>query len=158
MPNSKLERWLKWILRIVGASALTALVFVAAPYSWMDAIHQWLGMGKLPTEPVVGYLARSTSAFYAMHGGLAWLISFDLRRHRLVLVYLGAATVVFGLALWIVGWAEGLPRWWRLWEGPIDTVLGLAILACAYRIPRVNAPALDRARSIEKPEQHRTRP
>ena len=88
-------------------------------------------------EPIVGYLARSTSAFYAMQGGLCWVISFDLRRYRAVLIYLGAATVVFGLALGIVGWAVGLPRWWWLWEGPLDALLGLLILLCARRTPRV---------------------
>ena len=136
MQISASEQLLKWVLRLFGASALVALVFVVAPYSWMDAIHQWLGLGRLPSEPIVGYLARSTSAFYAMHGGLSWVISFDLRRHRLVLLYLGAVTVVFGLALWVVGWAEGLPRWWWLWEGPLDILLGLFILVCARRIPR----------------------
>ena len=32
------------------------------PYSWMDAIHQGLGMGKLPDAPIVGYLVRSGHA------------------------------------------------------------------------------------------------
>ena len=52
METSATERWLKLILRIFGTSALAALVFVAAPYSWMDGIHQWLGLGKLPSEPI----------------------------------------------------------------------------------------------------------
>ena len=136
MQTSATERWLKWFLRIMGTSALTALVFVAAPYSWMDAIHQWLGLGKMPSEPVVGYLARSTSAFYALQGGLAWVISSDLRRFRPVLIYQGVATVVFGLALGIVDRAEGLPRWWWLGEGVGDALLGLFIFVCALRIAR----------------------
>jgi hypothetical protein len=56
---------------------LSAAFFVAAPYSWMNAIHQWLGLGVLPDAPVAGYLARSTSAFYAMLGGLLWVLLFD---------------------------------------------------------------------------------
>ena len=136
MQTSATERWLRLILRIFGTSALAALMFVVAPYSWMDAIHQWLGLGRLPSEPIVGYLARSTSAFYAMHGGLCWVISFDLRRHRTVLLYIGAVTVIFGLALWVAGWAVGLPRWWWLWEGPLDILLGLFLFDCARRIPR----------------------
>ena len=63
---------LKGFLRVLGTSSLTAVLFVFAPHSWMDGIHQWLGLGKLPESPVVGYLARSTSAFYAMLGGLFW--------------------------------------------------------------------------------------
>jgi hypothetical protein len=136
MRSPTSEQWLKWFLRIMGTAALTALVFVAAPYSCMDRIHQGLGLGKLPNEPVVGYLARSTSAFYALQGGLAWGLSLDLRRFRPVLMYQGVATMAFGLALWTVDWAVALPRWWRLWEGPLDAVFGLFILVCACRIPR----------------------
>ena len=136
MQVSAAELLLKWVLRIFGASALAALVFVVAPYSWMDAIHQWLGLGGLPREPIVGYLARSTSAFYAMQGGLSLVVSFDLRRFRPVLIYLSTVTVGLGLALGVVGWAVGLPRWWWLWEGPLDALLGLLILLCARRIPR----------------------
>lgn len=146
MQTSALERWLKWFLRIMGKSALTALVFVAAPYSWMDALHQWLGLGKMPSEPVVGYLARSTSAFYALQGRLAWVISSDLRRFRPVLIYQGVATVVFGLALGVVDWAVGLPRWWWLGEGMGAALFGAFILVCASRIPKGGEATRERER------------
>ena len=74
------EGRLKLILRLLGGSSLTAVIFVAAPTAWMRDIHASLGMGPLPEGPVVGYLARSTSAFYALVGGLFWLVSFDLQR------------------------------------------------------------------------------
>jgi len=121
-------------LRILGSGSLLALVFVAAPYAWMDAIHQWLGMGKLPAEPVVGYLARSTSAFYAVLGGLVWLASFDLKRYRPVLMYLGATTVVFGVALGVIDWLEGMPPFWKTAEGPLDAALGIVILWMSCRL------------------------
>ena len=69
------------------------------PYSWMNAIHSRLGMGELPSAPVVGYLARSTSAFYAIIGGLAWLISYDLRRYASLTLYLGIVFVCMGIIL-----------------------------------------------------------
>ena len=122
------ERVLKLILRIIGGSSLLALIFVAAPYTWMDSIHSALGMGQLPDKPVVGYLARSTSAFYALIGGLFWVVSFDLRRHRRVLIYLGAALASFGLVLLVVDRSEGMPSLWTAWEGPFVMVFGLAIL------------------------------
>lgn len=96
---TKQERLFKLFLRIIGTVALLALVAVVMPYSWMNATHQWLGMGQLPSEPIVGYLARSTSTFYAFLGGLMWLVSFDLHRHRIVLYYLGVVIVIFGAAL-----------------------------------------------------------
>jgi hypothetical protein len=128
------EQTLKIILRLMGSSSLLALIFVAAPYTWMDSIHSALGMGRLPDTPVVGYLARSTSAFYAMLGGLFWVVSFDLSRHRPVLIYLGAAVTSFGVILVAVDWSEGLPLFWKIWEGPFVTALGLFIGFSSRRV------------------------
>ena len=128
------DRLLREVLRIIGSSSLLAMFAVVMPYSWMDAIHQWLGMGELPEVPVVGYLARSTSAFYALLGGLLWMLSFDLRRHRAVLCYLGAAIILFGLILLGVDLLEGMPLFWSLWEAPIDVAFGIVILLLSYRV------------------------
>jgi len=128
------DRFLRLFLRIIGTASLFAVVAVVMPYSWMNAIHQWLGMGRLPTEPIVGYLARSTSAFYALFGGLLWVVSFDLQRHRLVLRYLGAAIILFGATLIAIDMFEGMPLYWSLCEGPIDIGFGIVILFLSYRI------------------------
>ena len=128
------ERFLQLFLRIIGTTSLTAAFFVFVPGAWMDAIHQQLGLGELPDAPIVGYLARSTSAFYAMLGGLLWVMSFDLRRHRVVLRYLGFALILFGLALFVIDWQAGLPLWWRFWEGPIVCVFGIVILRLSSRL------------------------
>jgi hypothetical protein len=132
MPNE--ERLFRLLLRVVGTAALLAIPFVFVPYAGMNAIHRGLGMGRLPDAPVVGYLARSTSAFYAILGGLLWLVSFDLRRHRPVLVYLGVTTLLFGLACFAVDFLEGMPRWWALGEGSFNTLFGIALLVFSCRL------------------------
>ena len=131
-PNS--EKILKLLLRFLGTTSLFALVFVVAPYSWLDSIHSLLGMGQLPDKPVVGYLARSTSALYAILGGLFWTVSFEFERHRLVWCYLGAAITLFGAALLVIDWWEGLPFLWKVWEGPFLMALGLAIFVLSRKI------------------------
>ncbi|MEK7676563.1 MAG: hypothetical protein AAB676_12095 [Verrucomicrobiota bacterium] len=128
------EYFLRLFLRIIGSTSLLAVFAVVMPYSWMNAIHQWLGLGQLPAEPIVGYLARSTSAFYAFLGGLLWTLSFDPRRHRIVLCYLGVAFICFGLTLFGIDWLEGLPRFWRLGEGPFVTAFGIVILRLSLRL------------------------
>lgn len=128
------EKFLKLLLRFLGTTSLFALVFVVTPCSWLDSIHSFLGMGQLPDKPVVGYLARSTSALYAILGGLFWTVSFDLERHRLVLCYLGAAITLFGAALLVIDWSEGLPFLWKVWEGPFLMALGLAIFVLSRKI------------------------
>ena len=129
------ESLLRLLLRLFGTSSLLALIFVAAPHSWMSSLHSDLGLGRMPDSPVVWYLARSTSAFYALVGGLFWVVSFDLRRHRPVLVYLGRAVALLGLALLVIDWAEGLPLFWTVWEGPIVIALGLVIQLSTRTIP-----------------------
>jgi hypothetical protein len=69
---TKSDKALVLLLRIVGVPALFALVRVFMPVSWMAATHRWLGLGEMPTGPVVEYLSRSLSAFYALMGALAW--------------------------------------------------------------------------------------
>jgi hypothetical protein len=130
------DRFFKLFLRVIGTAALFALVAVVMPYSWMNAIHQRLGMGTLPSEPIVGYLARSTSAFYALLGALLWVVSFDLVRHRLILRFLGVAIIVFGVMLLAVDFIEGMPLWWSLWEGPINMAFGTIILILSNRLAR----------------------
>ena len=90
-------------------------------------------MGELPGEPIVGYLARSASAFYALTGGLLWVVSFDLRRFRPVVCYLGVAFILIGLMLAAVDLGEGMPWWWCLVEGPVNIGFGAAILILGWR-------------------------
>lgn len=132
------ERLLRFLLRYTGTVSLLAMVAVFMPYTWMDATHQWLGMGTLPPEPVVGYLARSLSLFYAFLGGLLWVCSFDLPRHRPVLCYLGAAFICFGLVMWGVDFVEGMPGFWKHGEGPIVITLGSLILLLAARAKSIS--------------------
>jgi len=128
------ERILQLLTRVVGSVALLAIPCALMPYSWMNAVHQGLGMGELPREPIVGYLARSTSAFYALVGGLLWVVSLDLRRYRPVLRYLGMAIILIGLMLFGVDLAEGMPWWWSLAEGTFNVGFGVAILVLSRRI------------------------
>ena len=132
---TKSERILKIFLRLVGSAALFAIVAVFMPYSWMNAIHSRLGMGELPSEPVVGYLARSTSAFYAIMGGLVWLVSFDLRHYKNVTLYIGIVFVCMGIVLFGIDLVEGMPAFWAWGEGPINVAMGSCLLVLRRGVP-----------------------
>ena len=122
------ERFLKLFLRVVGFMAALAAFCVLMPYAWMDAVHRLAGMGGLPNYPIVGYLARSTSAFYALFGILYLILSFDLSRYRPLVRFMGGATFILGVTLFVVDRVEGMPLFWRLGEGPIDMTIGAVIL------------------------------
>ncbi len=128
------EAALRFMLRFFGTMSLLAIPFIFVPYSVMDAIHQQLQLGTLPDEPIVGYLARSLSAFYALVGALFWKISFDLRRYQSLLIYLSGALAFLGGTLCFIDWWEGLPTAWRLWEGPFVIIAALAMLSLSRRI------------------------
>lgn len=128
MSDDASRRLLTRILRVFGGSSLFALIFVAAPHEWMRAIHSWAELGVMPDTPVVWYLARSTSAFYAIFGGLFLLASLDIDRYRPLVVYLGVSTTALGLVLFVVDSAEGMPASWTWSEGPVVVVSGIVVL------------------------------
>ncbi len=135
-----MERALKIFLRSVGFVAALAAFGVVMPYAWMNEIHQYLGLGVLPDAPIVGYLARSTSAFYALYGGLLWVLSLDLSRYRPLLSCVGIGTILLGAALTGVDRVEGLPFFWQVGEGPFDMAAGTLLLLLAHSVKEEGDP------------------
>src|SRR5215831_13124952 len=127
---TKSDKALVLLLRIVGVPALFALVAVVMPTSWMAATHRWLGLGEMPTGPVVEYLARSLSAFYAVTGALCLVVAADLGRYRPLVRFLGVAFAPMSLVLLGVDLAAGLP-WWSASEGPGGVVFGALLFVLA---------------------------
>jgi hypothetical protein len=130
------ERLLILVLRIVGSVALLAIPWIMLPYSVMNGIHEGLGMGRLPDAPIVGYLARSTSFFYALLGGLLWIASLDLSRHRVILCFIGLAAMLLGITLYAVDFTEGMPLWWSMAEGTINVLFGATVVMLSLRVGR----------------------
>lgn len=119
---------LVFLLRLGGTMTVLAFPTMLLPHESMAAIHRWLGMGELPEAPVVGYLARSVSAFYGFHGVLLFLIASDPVRYRPFVVYVGWMNVALGLMLLGIDLHAGMPGWWTAFEGPVVLMLGVVIL------------------------------
>src|SRR5215510_4233271 len=128
------------LLRLVGVSALFAVVAVFMPVSWMAATHRWLGLGEMPTGPVVEYLARSLSAIYAVFGALCLVVAADLERYRPLVRFLGVAFALLGLVLLGVDVAAGLPWWWIAFEGPALIGVGALMVFLARPHHRKGSP------------------
>src|SRR5262245_31164276 len=129
MTSSRAEWWLVVVLRFGAAVLMLAALAVVIPFAWMAAIHDLFGQGTLPELPLVGYLTRSVSAFYAYHGALIWLLSFDVRRYEKVIRFMAWANVAFGLLLVGIDVFVGMPWWWTATEGPIVAGFGGVVLA-----------------------------
>src|SRR6516164_6179792 len=134
----KSDKVLVFLLRLVGVGSLFALIPVLMPMSWMVATHRWLGLGEMPAGPVVEYLTRSLSAFYALVGALCLVMASDLERYRPLVRFLGVAFALMSLVLLGVDVAAGMPWWWSASEGPGGGVFGalLVVLALPAIRPR----------------------
>ena len=130
---TKSDKALVILLRCVGVGALFALVPVFMPFSWMAVTHRWLGMGEMPTGPVVEYLARSVSAFYAFYGALCLVVVSDLERYRPLVRFLGMAFALMSMVLLGVDLVAGMPWWWTASEGPGGVVFGALIFFLANK-------------------------
>ena len=122
------QRYLVLVLRLFGFIDLLALIAVVMPERWLEQGHLWVGLGRLPEGPIVGYLARSASALYALHGGMIVFISFDVARYWRLITFLAAAAVVHGVVMAGIDVATGMPLLWTVLEGPSFAASGLVVL------------------------------
>jgi hypothetical protein len=138
VPNVA-ERLLVLLLRMVGAMECLALLPAVMPRSWMALVHELIGLGPFPGGPVPEYLARSLSALYAANGGLALVVSTDVRRYAALVTYSAAAAMAVGLLLLGTDLSVGMPWWWTLGEGPFLIAFG-ALLLILQRKAREGRP------------------
>lgn len=119
------------LLRVIGFMGLLAIFAVFMPRSWMASCHEGMGLGPFPYKPggaITEYLARTVSAFYAVMGGLMWLVAGNVRRYAAVVTYLGMVFLVFGLVVLVIDIRLRMPVWWILTEGPFTFAMGAIIL------------------------------
>ena len=109
---------LQHVLRAFSVLPMTAVFAAMLPVGAMDAVHRYIGLGSLPRGPIVEYLARSTSLFYALHGALLWYLASDLRRYRDFFWFYLWLSLLFAVGLFLTDLTAGLPWHWTLAEGP----------------------------------------
>jgi hypothetical protein len=122
------DRKLALVLRALGCLDLLAIVAAIMPLEWIDLGHRWSGLGSIPREPIVGYLVRSTSALYALHGAMIVFISFDVARYERLIRFLAVAALVHGAVILGIDVAERMPPLWRFGEGPAFAATGAIVL------------------------------
>ena len=119
---------LRGLLILNGVLTLLALPAVFLPTAWMDHFHRGLDLGPLPKGPIVQYLARSLSAFYAAFGAMTLLLSWDLRRFAPLITWWGATAVVFGCLLLWIDLNAPMPAHWTWGEVTYSWLTGALVL------------------------------
>ncbi|MEX0728470.1 MAG: hypothetical protein WD065_19515 [Planctomycetaceae bacterium] len=131
---------LKWVLRVLGVIDLLALAAVFMSREQMATLHLWSGLGTFPEGAVVGYLARSASSMYALHGALILYLSTDVVRYFAVIRFLAYAALVHGGVIFTIDFIEPMPAWWRWAEGPCFAGTGLIVLCMQRRVSTSTNP------------------
>ncbi len=134
--KDKLERAFVATLRLAGACEVLAVFAAIMPADWMRATHHALRLGAHPDLPLFGYLARSASLMWAMHGALVWFLASDVRRFLPVLHFNAWLTLLLGFALLGIDIVEHMPTWWIASEGTIVIVTGAWFLYAARRVAK----------------------
>lgn len=122
------------LLRLTGVAMLGAVVFVFAPFAWMQEIHAAIGMGELEYTPLLSYLTRTLSAMYAIIGTILLFVSRDLRRYLPLIRMLGIVAIAGGVGVTILDALLGLPAFWTVLEGPLTVGLGVAMLVLSRSV------------------------
>jgi hypothetical protein len=122
------QRGLVLMLRILGTVDLLAVLAVFLPLEWVAKAHAWLGLGVLPEKPIIGYLTRSASALYALHGAMILFVSTDVRRYGPLIKFLAVAALVHGIILYLIDMSAGMPAFWIVLEGPLVAATGAIVL------------------------------
>ena len=122
------EKAILVIMSIMGIGGLLAIPAIFLPYSWMNACHDYMGLGTLPNTPIVSYLARSLSAFYAVAGAVTLGIAWDVRANRSLVKIWATFIAIMGAVLLGIDLYSGMPTRWILMEGPPALAIGLLVL------------------------------
>ncbi len=122
------DRLIALLLRADAILQCLALVAVFMPLSWIVRTHELIGLGPFPSEPIAEYLARSLSAFYAMHGVITWTLAGNVPRYREVIRVWAFSFVGLGVLTIAIDLMAKLPLFWTLSEGPFVIGFGLVII------------------------------
>ena len=93
----------------------------------------------MPTGPIVEYLARSLSAFYALVGALCLVMASDLERYRPLVRFFGVCLALLGIVFTGVDLAAGMPWWWTALEGPGAVPVGALVYFLARPVHRAGS-------------------
>ena len=117
-----------WLLQMAGSVEMLAFGAVAMPRSWMETSHTWLGLGEMPSGPILMFMIRRTSFFYGLHGGLLWLLGSDVVRFRPLVIFTGVSYLLAGPVFFIIDRTSGMPDWWTVVDLVGCAFLGSALL------------------------------
>jgi hypothetical protein len=122
------ERLQVWLLRLAGASEVLAFVAVIMPRAWMEAGHEWIGLGTMPRSALLMFMIRQASYTYGMHGISLWVLASDVRRFRPLIIFNGVAFSLAAPVFLVIDYTTEMPLLWTLSDSASCLLFGGALL------------------------------
>ena len=122
------RRLLRWLLRITGSTEILAFVAVVMPRSWMEVSHAWLGLGQMPSGPIIMFMIRQASYVYGMHGVSLWVLASDVDRFRQLVILNGVSFLLAAPVFFVIDYTSGIPLWWTIVDTFSCAFFGAAVL------------------------------
>ncbi len=122
------QRLQSWLLRLAGTVEILAFISVVMPRSWMEASHAWLGMGEMPSGPLIMFMIRQASYTYGMHGISLWVLASDVTRLRPLITLNGIAYLLAAPVFLVIDHTAGMPLYWTIMDTLGCGFLGAALL------------------------------
>jgi hypothetical protein len=122
------KRLLIWLLRLAGTIEILAFIAVVMPRSWMEVAHAWLGLGEMPHASILMFMIRQASYSYGMHGISLWLLTSDVDRFRLLILFNGIAYLLAAPVFFLIDYTAGVPFWWTLSDTASCLFFGTGVL------------------------------
>lgn len=98
------------------------------PRSWMEVSHDWLGMGEMPSGPLIMFMIRQASYTYGMHGVSLWVLASDVVRFRTLILLNGISFLLAALVFSLIDHLSGMPWWWTAGDALGCGFFGVALL------------------------------
>jgi hypothetical protein len=105
-----------WLLRFAGVVEILAFFAVVMPRSWMETSHAWLGLGEMPTGPLIMFMIRQASYAYGMHGVSLWVLASDVKKFRALIILNGISFSLAAPVFFIIDYTAGVPLWWTVFD------------------------------------------
>ena len=99
----------------------------------MEVSHSWLGLGEMPTGPLIMFMIRQASYAYGMHGVSLWLLASDVKRYRTLIIFNAISFLIAGFLFTLIDYYYGMPYWWTIMDGFGCASFGVAALWLSYR-------------------------
>jgi hypothetical protein len=124
-----------WLLRWAGSVEILAFFAVVMPRSWMEVSNAWLGMGEMPSGPLIMFMIRQSSYTYGMHGVSLWVLASDVVRFRTLVLLNGISYLLAALVFFLIDLTSGMPWFWTAADALGCGFFGVALLLLNRCIP-----------------------